>query len=166
MAIDVKSLTWITRVKLNHNRLISGSISLAVLLVTMFTLQYLFRISSMIIFIAVIVIASVVFWKLLRVFYDAAKCKKAVLILINTSLLILFVFTAFELASAKILMKLDPSLECNKPIECTLVSCPINIDISNLCYFTQQFLAANIQFTSIEVVYLVLAYGFGTRLIK
>jgi hypothetical protein len=161
MALKVKPISRMTMFKLNYNKLISGILSLGVIVAALFILEYLFHTTSLILFLATLVIASSVFWKLLRGLYDVDKSKKAILLLINTSLLVLFLFAALYLASARVLMKVDPSLECIKAIECTWSSCPIVLNISDLCFFTQQFLAANIQFTGIEILYLILARGIG-----
>ncbi len=166
MALKGKPVSRLTMFKLNYNKLISGVLSLGVIVVALFILQYLFHTNSIIIFLAALIVASSVFWKLLRGLYDVEKSKQAILLLINTSLLVLFLFAALYLVSARILMKVDPSLECKTAIECTWSSCPIVFNISDLCFFTQQFLAANIQFTGIEIIYLILARGIGDIVLR
>ncbi|MFH2020210.1 MAG: hypothetical protein ABIJ34_02285 [archaeon] len=147
-------------------KLRSAIYNLAILLLSLFLIEYLFHVDSIIIYLGFVFLIALVVWKALRTLHELKECKVVVGLLTKTAFVISVVLTILYIFSGPIFDIFFQDLDCEKEIDCTWDDCPISYDIEDLCYFSKQFLVANIRFNILQVLCLVLALEFAARILK
>jgi hypothetical protein len=147
-------------------KLISAIYNLAILLFSLFIVEYLLQIRSMAVYLGFVFLIALVIWKALRTLHELKECKVVIGLLTKTAFTISVILTILYIFSGPIFEIFFSDIECEKEVDCTWDDCPISYDLEDLCYFSKQFLVANIRFNILQVLCLVIALEFGARVLK
>ena len=112
----------------------------------------------------IVILASLILWKAIRFinnFDESLEILKSILLM---AIVLLSIYVVLYLFSGEVFGLIQ--ISCTKKVICDFTTCPLIFDINETCQLVQQFLAANVRFTTIQIVYLIIGREFGSRILK